>query len=67
MSSFPSNMAKKKSRDVTCKPAIIDDLPQEKLKTMLLRNFGGRTTEGIMAFLKKGPLQKACFLLFFLF
>ena len=65
MSSVPTNMAKNKSRDVTSKPAIMDDLPQEKLKTMLLRNFGGRKTEGIMVFLKNDPLQKACFLLFF--
>ena len=65
MSSLPTNMAKNKSRDVMCKPVIMDDLPQEKLKTMLLRNFGG-ATESIMVFLKD-PLQKACFPLFFLF
>ena len=60
MSSVPTNMAKNKSRDITCKPATMDDLPQEKLKTMLLRNFGG-TKDSIMVFLKKTHYRKLVF------
>ena len=32
MSSVPTNMAKNKSRDVTCKPAIMDDLPLREIE-----------------------------------
>ena len=60
MSSVPTNMAKKKSRDVTCKPAIIDDLPQGKLKQCFCEILEGGQQRVLL-------LQKACFLLFFLF
>ena len=66
MSSLPTNMANNKGRDVMCKPTIMDDLPQEKLKTMLLRNFGG-ATESIMVFLKKIHYRKLIFRFSFFF
>lgn len=63
MSSVPTNMAKKKSRDVTCKPAIIDDLPQEKLKTKFWR----ADNRGYYGIFEKRPITESLFSAFLSF